>query len=186
MITDAYSKKIVGYELSDNLQTASTLKALKQALKNRVYKHSLIHHSDRGLQYCSKEYTETLRKNDILISMTENSDPYENAVAERVNGILKYEFGLIDTFENFKNLSQQLDQSIYYYNNLRPHFRVSVPVWGITLSGPLKIVDLVSRYLTNYLILRVPISIHRSFQYQMMPFSILWGINLPFERLSPR
>ena len=63
--------------------------------------------------------------------------------------------------------------------------RVSVPVWGITLSGPLKIIDLVSRYLTNYLILRVPISIHRSFQYQMMPSNILWGINLPFERLSP-
>ena len=64
--------------------------------------------------------------------------------------------------------------------------RVSVPVWGITLSGPLKIADLVSRYLTNYLILRVPISIHRSFQCRMMPSNILWGINLPFERLSPR
>ncbi|WP_300685147.1 IS3 family transposase [Chryseobacterium sp.] len=122
LITDAYSKKIVGYELSDNLQTSSTLKALKQAIRNRLYKHPLIHHSDRGLQYCSKEYTEMLKKNDILISMTENSDPYENAVAERVNGILKYEFGLIGTFENFKNLSRQLDQSIYYYNNLRPHF----------------------------------------------------------------
>ena len=64
--------------------------------------------------------------------------------------------------------------------------RVSVPVWGINLSVPLPIVALVSRYLTNYLILRVPISIHRSFQYQMMPLNILWGINLPFERLSPR
>ena len=63
--------------------------------------------------------------------------------------------------------------------------RVSVPVWGISLSGPLKIIDLVSRYLTNYLILRVPISIHRSFQYQMMPSNILWSINLPFERLFP-
>ena len=63
--------------------------------------------------------------------------------------------------------------------------RVSVPVWGITLSGPLKITDLVGRYPTNYLILRVPISIHRSFQYQVMPLDILWGINLPFERLSP-
>ena len=63
--------------------------------------------------------------------------------------------------------------------------RVSVPVWGITLSGPLKITDLVGRYPTNYLILRVPISIHRSFQYQAMPLNILWGINLPFERLSP-
>ncbi len=125
LITDAYSKKIVGYELSDNLQTSSTLKALKQAIKSRIYKHPLIHHSDRGLQYCSKEYIEVLKKNDILISMTENSDPYENAVAERVNGILKYEFGLIDTFENFKNLSQQIDQSIYYYNNLRPHFSLN-------------------------------------------------------------
>lgn len=122
LITDAYSKKIVGYELSDNLQTSSTLKALKQAIQNRLYKHSLIHHSDRGLQYCSKEYTETLKKSDMLISMTENSDPYENAIAERVNGILKHEFGLIDTFENFKNLSQQLEQAIYCYNNLRPHF----------------------------------------------------------------
>jgi len=125
LITDAYSKKIVGYELSDNLQTSSTLKALKQAINSRVYRHSLIHHSDRGLQYCSKEYTEILKKSDILISMTENSDPYENAIAERVNGILKYEFGLIDTFEDFKNLSQQLDQSIYYYNNLRPHFSLN-------------------------------------------------------------
>ncbi|WP_394337106.1 IS3 family transposase [Chryseobacterium viscerum] len=125
LITNAYSKKIVGYELSDNLQTSSTLKALKQAINSRVYRHSLIHHSDRSLQYCSKEYTEILKKSDILISMTENSDPYENAIAERVNGILKYEFGLIDTFEDFKSLSQQLDQSIYYYNNLRPHFSLN-------------------------------------------------------------
>ncbi|MEY8761794.1 IS3 family transposase [Chryseobacterium tongliaoense] len=125
LITDAYSKKIVGYELSDNLQTSSTLKALKQAIRNRMYKHSLIHHSDRGLQYCSKEYTAILKKNDILISMTENSDPYENAVAERLNGILKYEFGLVDTFEDFKNLSRQLEQSIYCYNNFRPHFSLN-------------------------------------------------------------
>lgn len=125
LITDAYSKKIVGYELSDTLQARSTLKALRQAIKNRAYKHSLIHHSDRGLQYCSEEYTQTLKKSDILISMTENSDPYENAIAERVNGILKYEFGLIDTFEDFKNLSQQLEQSIYYYNNLRPHISLN-------------------------------------------------------------
>lgn len=77
------------------------------------------------VMYCSKEYTEILKKNDILISMTENSDPYENAVAERVNGIQKYEFGLIDTLEDFKNLSQRLGQSIYYYNHLRPHFSLN-------------------------------------------------------------
>ncbi len=84
-------KENVEYELSDNLQKSSTLKALKQAIKNRIYKHHLIYHSDRGLQYCSKEYTEMLKKSVILISMTENSDPYKNALPERMNGILTYE-----------------------------------------------------------------------------------------------
>lgn len=94
LITDAYSKKIMGYQLTGNLKASSTVKALKMALSNRKYKHSLIHHSDRGLQYCSYEYTNILKQNNIQISMTEQYDPYENAIAERVNGILKDEFGL--------------------------------------------------------------------------------------------
>ena len=78
LITDAYSKKIMGYELLDNLTTAGPLKALESALKSRKYNHKLIHHSDRGLQYCSSEYVQKLRENEIEISMTENGDLYEN------------------------------------------------------------------------------------------------------------
>jgi len=101
LITDAYSKKIMGYELLSNLSAEGPLRALEMALKNRKYAHDLIHHSDRGLQYCSDDYTTKLNKNNIKISMTENGDPYENAIAERVNGILKYEFLIIDGFRKY-------------------------------------------------------------------------------------
>lgn len=89
LITDAYSKKIMGYELLNNLSTAGPLKALDMALKNRKYNHDLIDHSDRGLQYCSAGYITKLNKHNIKISMTENGDPYENAIAERINGNTK-------------------------------------------------------------------------------------------------
>lgn len=121
LITDAYSKQIMGYELSSDLRACSTTKALRRALKNRKYNHSLIHHSDRGLQYCSSEYTQVLKSNNISISMTEQYAPYENAVAERVNGILKDEFGLDRLFRSNKELHQQLQESIYAYNHIRPH-----------------------------------------------------------------
>jgi putative transposase len=126
LITDAYSKKIVGYKLSDNLMAASTLEALKMAVINRKYNSSLIHHSDRGLQYCSKEYTEYLSRNNIDISMTQNYDPYENAIAERVNGILKEEFGLFETFDNFQNLTKQVKESIELYNQIRVHLSIKM------------------------------------------------------------
>jgi putative transposase len=126
LITDAYSKKIVGYKLADNLMATSTLEALKRAIKNRKYTDRLIHHSDRGLQYCSKEYTEYLIKNDIEISMTQSYDPYENAIAERVNGILKEEFGLFETFENYENLMNQVNQSIFFYNEIRLHMSINM------------------------------------------------------------
>lgn len=122
LITDAYSKQIMGYELSENLQAISTLKALKMALNNRKYhKESLIHHSDRGLQYCSAVYVGVLQSNNIQISMTENEDPYENAIAERMNGILKDEFGLGERLENTKQAKRQIKQSVKSYNKLRPH-----------------------------------------------------------------
>ena len=93
LITDAYSKKIVGYNVSDNLNTESSLVVLRLAVKHRRNKEiPLTHYSDRGLQYCANEYQKTLNKNEIQPSMTQNSDPYENAVAERINGILKQEF----------------------------------------------------------------------------------------------
>jgi transposase InsO family protein len=126
LITDAYSKKIVGYKLSDNLMATSTLEALKTAVISRKYNDSLIHHSDRGLQYCSKEYTEYLSRNDIHISMTQNYDPYENAIAERVNGILKEEFGLFEIFENLENLKKQVGESIMLYNQIRVHLSINM------------------------------------------------------------
>ena len=117
----------MGYELCNNMEAASTLKALQMAVKNRKYKNSpLIHHSDRGLQYCSKLYTSCLIENGISISMTENGDPYENAIAERVNGILKDEFGLADQMEDSIDAALQTQQSITTYNNQRPHLSCSM------------------------------------------------------------
>ena len=123
LITDAYSKKIVGHHVADNLNTESSLIALRKALKNKkVNLKSLIHHSDRGLQYCSNEYQNLLERNSIKCSMTQNSDPYENAVAERINGILKQEFD-IDKYDLETKLRRQVvNESIQIYNEIRPHF----------------------------------------------------------------
>ena len=121
LVTDAYSKKIMGYELLDNLSAAGPLAALNMALKNRKYNDELIHHSDRGLQYCSSEYVRQLKDNRIHISMTQNGDPYENAIAERINGILKYEFLWIDGFKDHLQAMEVIKQSIGIYNQHRPH-----------------------------------------------------------------
>jgi putative transposase len=122
LITDAYSKQVMGYELCNNMEAASTLKALAMALENRQYKgQPLIHHSDRGLQYCSKVYTDTLTQNNIIISMTESGSPYDNAVAERMNGILKDEFGLGEKLNDLDQAKVHTEQSINIYNLLRPH-----------------------------------------------------------------
>ncbi len=121
LVTDAYSKKIMGYELADNLKTESTLKALKKSIKNRRYNHSIIHHSDRGFQYCSPTYTTLLEKNNFRVSMTERYDPYENAIAERVNGILKQEFYLDKTFNDAIHAQKEVQRSIEVYNRQRPH-----------------------------------------------------------------
>jgi transposase InsO family protein len=122
LVTDAYSKKIVGYHLDGTLEVNASLKALKRAVKNRSYPNNkLIHHSDRGLQYCSHIYQQTLTKNDIKCSMTESYDPYQNAVAERINGILKQEF-LINTQNiDIKTMKKIIKQSIAIYNTKRPH-----------------------------------------------------------------
>ena len=122
LITDAYSKQIVGFELSGNMKAETTTKALKTALKQRKYpSRKLTHHSDRGFQYCSNEYIQTLIDNQVEISMTENSDPYENAIAERVNGILKQEFSIGDGFKNHLLALSEIKKSIYIYNHKRPH-----------------------------------------------------------------
>lgn len=122
LVTDAYSKKIVGYEVSNTMCTEITVKALKMAQKQRKSTESLIHHSDRGLQYCSDEFQYYLSKFKIDCSMTQHSDPYENAIAERVNGILKQEF-MIDTYHLDLTLRKEIvAEAIRIYNNDRPHW----------------------------------------------------------------
>lgn len=121
LVTDAYSKKIMGYCISRTLAAVCTGEALQMALDKRKYSSELIHHSDRGLQYCSMSYTKVLQQNNITISMTEDGSPYDNAIAERVNGILKDEFGLDEIFDDAAQLKKQVDQSIITYNTERPH-----------------------------------------------------------------
>ena len=123
LVTDAYSKKIMGYYVADNMTMESTILALKMAVKNRKNNKSpLIHHSDRGVQYCADGYQDVLFKNKIQCSMTNNGDPYENAVAERINGILKQEF-IIDTYHAELNIMKGIvKEAIEVYNDLRPHY----------------------------------------------------------------
>ena len=123
LVTDAYSKKIMGYFLSDDLKTKSTLAALKMALKNRKYPNrKLIHHSDRGFQYTSKGYTDKLKSKKIKISMTTKYDPYENAIAERVNGILKDEFEISNRKLSMDEARRNVNHAIKIYNKKRPHW----------------------------------------------------------------
>lgn len=122
LITDAYSRKIVGYSLRKDLSAEGCLKALQMALSGRKYfQQQLIHHSDRGCQYCCKEYIDLLKENNIAISMTDNGDPYENAIAERINGIIKSEFNLYSSQLGFEETSALVEKTIEAYNQLRPH-----------------------------------------------------------------
>jgi putative transposase len=123
LITDAYSRKIVGWSVHKSLQTEGPLLALKKAIKTIVGKKNinLIHHSDRGVQYCSGSYIQLLKDHKIAISMTENSDPYENALAERMNKTLKEEFSLNRTFLSYDQAKQLAKEAITYYNQTRPH-----------------------------------------------------------------
>jgi transposase InsO family protein len=120
LITDAYSHKIVGFYLSEDLSAKGPLKALKMALTGNPDCENLIHHSDRGVQYCCDEYVKLLQNNIIKISMTENGDPLENPLAERVNGILKSEL-LEEVFVDFKIAQQAIAVACSTYNHLRPH-----------------------------------------------------------------
>jgi len=107
LLTDSYSRMIVGYNLGEKMMAEFCTDALNQALENRVFpERELIHHSDRGTQYCSYVYTQTLKDNNIKISMTENGDPLENPLAERMNRTLKETFALDDTFSSFEQASR--------------------------------------------------------------------------------
>jgi len=127
MITDAYSRKIVGYAMDNTMQTESMIKALEMAAKQKINPDiRTIHHSDRGLQYCSKEYVELTARNNIKLSMTENSDPYENALAERMNRTIKEEFGMNGKLKDKEQLHQLLKESINLYNQNRPHLALNM------------------------------------------------------------
>jgi len=122
LVTDAYSRQIIGYCLSQRLDNQGCITALRMAISKRRYSSvQLIHHSDRGIQYCSQQYVDMLVQAGILISMTQKGDPYENAIAERVNGILKTEFGLGSTFKDHHQANEAVEQSINIYNQKRPH-----------------------------------------------------------------
>lgn len=121
IITDAYSHKIVGYHLSQTLHAQGAINALEMAGKDVKRTDKLIHHSDRGVQYCCHDYVEKIKFYGIQLSMTEKGDPYENAIAERVNGILKIEFLLGQTFENHETAKKAVDDAVWKYNELRIH-----------------------------------------------------------------
>lgn len=121
LVTDAYSRKIVGYCLYPTLEKEGPLNALRMALSQWNLHTVLMHHSDRGLQYCCKDYISLLTDYGVRISMTEMGDPYENAIAERVNGILKTEFDLGRTFRSFEDAANAVERAISIYNERRPH-----------------------------------------------------------------
>jgi putative transposase len=138
LVTDAYSRKIVGYYLSRDLTAKGCVEALRMALTNNPKRNGLIHHSDRGLQYYSTAYISLLGA-DVRISMTEKSDPRENAIAERVNGILKGEL-LPDRFSSLTEARLGIAQAVSTYNHLRPHMSIDMltPAIAHTQRGPLK------------------------------------------------
>ncbi|RAJ19953.1 integrase-like protein [Pedobacter cryoconitis] len=122
LITDAYSRKIVGYSLHPTLEATGCIKALKMAISSRKHElpFCLVHHSDRGIQYCCADYVEILKEEGISISMTQSGSPYDNALAERVNGIIKDEFYPKRVYQNHKEAEKALSRIIKIYNSKRP------------------------------------------------------------------
>jgi transposase InsO family protein len=120
-IMDLWSRKIVGYHSGDTLETEGVLRALKMALSELPQGAFPVHHSDRGSQYCSHLYVGELQTHSLKISMTEELHCYENANAERLNGILKQEYGLSFSFQNKKQALEAVDQAVFLYNTKRPH-----------------------------------------------------------------
>lgn len=130
IVTNAYSKKIMGWSLDDNMKVSMVKEALKMAHGNRNWQHeSVIHHSDRGIQYCCPEYAECAKKLGFEMSTTQKYDPYENAIAERINGILKYEFGLRKTLPTLDVARKMVKQAVTIYNNERLH-------WSLNFKTP--------------------------------------------------
>jgi transposase InsO family protein len=133
LVTDIYSKKIMGYAVADNMKVDLVKKALKMASKNMIFAHeTVIHHSDRGIQYCCPDYSQFAEKLHFKLSTTQQYDPYENAVAERINETLKYEYGLNKQVVNLQVLKKLVKQTVNIYNNERIH-------WSLELKTPQEI-----------------------------------------------
>jgi transposase InsO family protein len=126
LVTDGWSRKIIGFDVSDSLELSGCLRALRCALKQLPANHQLIHHSDRGLQYCSNTYTDLLKENNIQISMAEKGNCYQNAIAERVNGILKNEFYLDKKFIDVSQARSATTDAILLDNSYRPSFKTKL------------------------------------------------------------
>jgi transposase InsO family protein len=137
LITDAYSRKIVGFHVSDDMRVSSAIVALQKAIDQKPNDAMVIHHSDRGLQYCSNDYVALLKQHHARISMTQNGDPYENAMAERVNGILKSEL-ISESYPDLKAAMQHIARCITVYNYKRVHSSLNwqIPDKVHTQTGP--------------------------------------------------
>ena len=137
LITDAYSRKIVGYHVSDDMKVSSAVVALRQALAQKPPETIVIHHSDRGIQYCSNEYVSLLNEHNAMISMTQSGDPLENAIAERVNGILKTEL-ISSCYSDIQAASLHISRCITIYNHRRRHSSLNwqVPAMVHDQEGP--------------------------------------------------
>lgn len=142
LITDAYSRKIVGWQLDKSLGVENCIQALKKALNQCKDSRGVIHHSDRGIQYCCYAYTDILRDKGINISMGAVGNCYDNAMAERVNGILKQEYLLDSEFVNIQQAIAATSQAVYLYNYKRPH-------WSLNLKKPAEVHDTFSKENSN-------------------------------------
>lgn len=130
LVTDAYSRKIMGWSLENNMKVQMVKDALEMAHKNCIFNHiSIIHHSDRGIQYCCPDYSQFAENKGFVLSTTQQYDPYENAIAERINGILKYEFGLKNTIKTVEIAQKIVAEAVELYNNQRMH-------WSLDLKKP--------------------------------------------------
>lgn len=140
LITDLYSHKIIGFCLAPTLHAHWAVKALEMALQQwQPTPHGLIHHSDRGIQYSCPQYTSYIKQHQIAISMAAKGNPYENPVAERINGILKDEMALNRVFTNYQQAYSETVQTITMYNEERQHKSINdlTPEVAHTLSGPI-------------------------------------------------
>lgn len=141
LVTDAYSRKLMGFHLSQTLEARGPIAALRMALQNRRYPgQPLIHHSDRGIQYCCDQYVQMLQNEDIAISMTQSGNPTDNPIAERMNGIFKRELGLNRRFKSYREVLPVILKAVYLYNERRLHSSVDflTPAEAHRRTGPLK------------------------------------------------